>query len=67
MITEEAVRASPCKMLGSLWVSERMLFGMKNGPPVFKRNAGEMLGDLRDWVAKTYFDDIIGKAAKRDY
>ena len=46
---------------------ERMLFGMKNGPQIFNRIAVEMLGDLRDGVAKAYFDDIIGKAAKRDY
>ena len=67
VMTEEAVQASAFEMLGSLWVSERMLFGMKNGPPVFKRNAVEMLGHLRDGVAKAYFDDIIGKAAKRDH
>ena len=66
-MSKEAVRASAFEMLGSLWVSQRMLFGMKNGPPVLKRDAVEMLGDLRDGVAKAYFDDIIGKAAKRDY
>ena len=42
-----------------------MLFGIKNGPPVFKRKA--MLGEFRNGVAKAYFDDIIGKAAKGDY
>ena len=76
MLAKEAVRASAFEMLGNLWVSERMLFEMKNCPPVFKRNAVEMLGDLCDGVAKAnlcdgvakaYFDDIIGKAAKRDY
>ena len=67
VMTEEAVRASAFEMLGSVWMSERMLFGMKNGPPVFKRNTLDTLGDLRDGVAKAYLDDIIGKAAKRDY
>ena len=66
-MTEEVVRALAFETLGSLWVSERMLYGMKNGSPVFKRNVVEMLGDLRDGVAKAYFNDIIAKAAKRDY
>jgi len=65
VMMEEAVWASAFEMLGELLVSERMLFGMKNSPATFKRNAVIIQGDLPD--TKSYFDDIIGKSGKRNY
>lgn len=51
-----------------LWVSTRMLFGMKNGPSTFKRNAIIMQGSLiTEGKTKSYFDDLVGKANKGDY
>jgi len=67
VMTEEAVWASAFEMLGELWVSERMLLGMKNDPPTFKRNTVIMQGDLLEKHTKSYFDDIIGKSGKQNY
>lgn len=67
VMTEDAVWSSAFAMLGELWVSERMLFGMKNGPPTFKRNAVIMQGELLQTKTKSYFDDIIGKSGRRNY
>ena len=40
-----------------------MLFGLKNGPATFKRNATIIQQELlRDKKTKLYFDNIIGKA-----
>ena len=39
-----------------------MLFGQKNGPATFQRNAVIMQEELLDSATKSYFDDIIGKS-----
>ena len=45
-----------------------MLFGQKNGPATFKRNAMIMQEELlREGKTKLYFDDIIGKTGKNDF
>lgn len=44
-----------------------MLFGQKNDPATFKRNAVIMQGPLLSGKTKSYFDDIIGKNKKHDY
>ena len=44
-----------------------MLFGQKNGPAMFKRNAMIMQEELLlNGSTKSYFDDIIGKAEGRE-
>lgn len=50
-----------------MWVSTRMLFGQKNGPATYKRNAVIMQGSLLNGKTKSYFDDLIGKNKKLDY
>lgn len=68
VMSKEATLGSAFEMLGQLWVSERMLFGMKNGPATFKRNAVVMQGQLLlDKLTKSYFDDILGKCTRGDY
>ena len=55
-------------MFHRLWVSSRMLFGQKNGPATFKRNAVIMQKELLEQgKTKSYFDDIIGKAGTGDF
>lgn len=68
VMTREATLGSAFKMFNQLWVSERMLFGMKNGPATFKRNAVVMQGELLTLKkTKSYFDDILGKSKRLDY
>lgn len=67
VMTHEARIGSAFEMLGTLWVSDRMLFGMKNGPATFKRNAAGMQGSLLNVNTKSYFDDILGKCHCSDY
>ena len=60
---EESVNSTCFELFHRLWVSRRMLFGQKNGPATFKRNAMIMQEELLDeGKTKSYFDDIIGKA-----
>lgn len=59
----ESINSTCFELFHQLWVSSRILFGQKNGPATFKRNAIIMQGDLlREKKTKSYFDDIIGKA-----
>ena len=61
--TEDSVPSTCFELFHRLWVSSRMLFGQKNGPATFKRNAVVMQEELLlQKKTKSYFDDIIGKA-----
>ena len=58
----ESINSTCFELFHRLWVSTRLLFGQKNGPATFKRNAVIMQEELLGWQTKSYFDDIIGKA-----
>ena len=59
----ESINSTCFELFHRLWVSTRMLFGQKNGPATFKRNAMIMQEELlAQGKTKSYFDDIIGKA-----
>ena len=65
--TTESVNSTCFELFHRLWVSSRMLFGQKNGPATFKRNAVLMQEELlQDKKTKSYFDDILGKASTFD-
>ena len=60
----DSIDSTCFELFHKLWVSTRMLFGQKNGPATFKRNATIMQEELLELgKTKSYFDDIIGKAA----
>ena len=60
----DAINSTCFELFHRLWVSSRMLFGQKNGPATFKRNAMIMQEELlTQKKTKSYFDDIIGKAS----
>ena len=64
----EAINSTCFELFRRLWVSSIMLFGQKNGPAMFKRNAVIMQEELlREGKTKSYFDDIIGKTGKNDF
>lgn len=64
----ESLNNTCFEMFHRLWVSSRMLFGQKNGPATFKRNAVIMQEELLEQgKTKSYFDDIIGKAVTGDF
>lgn len=58
----ESIKSTCFELFHGLWVSTRILFGQKNGPATFKRNAMVMQEELLGRETKSYFDDIIGKA-----
>ena len=63
----ESVNSTCFELFHQLWVSSRMLFGQKNGPATFKRNAVMMQEELlQSKKTKSYFDDILGKASTFD-
>ena len=60
----DSINSTCFELFHRLWVSSRMLFGQKNGPATFKRNAMIMQEELlAQKKTKSYFDDIIGKAS----
>ena len=60
---DASIHSTYFELFHQLWVSSRMLFGQKNGPATFKRNAVVMQEELLiQKKTKSYFDDIIGKA-----
>lgn len=68
MADRESVLCTGFEMMNELWVSTRMLFGLKNGPATFKRNATVMQGELlRQGRTKSYFDEIFGKTGIGEY
>ena len=63
----ESINSTCFELFHRLWVSGRMIFGQKNGPATFKRNAMAMQEELLGHETKSYFDNDIGKASESDF